>query len=343
MVIMRLKGIKVARAKGRVYYYHRATGERIKAEFGTAAFVDEARRLDEKAAGKAKPGKNTLGALIIAYKASPEWQGLRERTRADYEKVFEWFDKGCELSLSQLTPPIVIGLRDKANRQHKRRFANYVVTVISLLCNWGKPRGWIDANPAHRMPKIRRPRGALKINRAWTDEERIVVLEAAKGGLKVGIALGMFAALARVDIVNWPRDGYTGQRIVGTRRKTGEPVNVLCHPVLKELIENRPFPEAKTLVTTEKGLGYSEEGFATLFFRLVKRLETEGKVAPGLSIHGLRHTYGKTLAETWADARTIARAIGDKTTAMGEHYSREARLDDSVDEAIKRAQKRMWK
>lgn len=342
MVIMRLKGIKKATSKGRVYYYHRATGERIKSEFGTAAFADEARRLDERAAGKAKPGANTLGALIDAYKASPEWQTLKPSTQKSYDAVFTWFGKGRELSLSQLTPPLIITLRDRANRQHKRRFANYVVTVISLLCNWGRPRGWLTVNPADRAPKIRRPRGARKVNRAWTDEERRVVLETATGSVKVGIALGMFAGLAVSDVVRWPREGYTGQRIIGHRGKTGEPVNVLAHPMLREILDCHA-REAKTLVYQKGGSGYTRDGWLAMFKRHIKRLEGEGLIGPGLTMHGLRHTFGKTLAESWGDARTIARAIGDRTSAMGEHYSSEANLDDKVDEALRRAEKRMWK
>ena len=342
MVIMRLKGIKKATSKGRVYYYHRATGERIKAEFGTAAFADEARRLDERAAGKAKPGANTVGALIVAYKASPEWQSLAPATRESYEAVFSWFGKSRDMPLSDLTPPIVIALRDKANRQHKRRFANYVVTVISLLCNWGRPRGWLTINPADRAPKIRRPRGARKVNRAWTDEERRVVLETATGSVKVGIALGMFAGLAVSDVVRWPREGYTGQRIVGERGKTGEPVNVLAHPKLREILASSR-KDTTTLVSTRSGEEFTRDGWLAMFKRHIKRLESEGKIGPGLTMHGLRHTFGKALAESWGDARTIARAIGDKTPAMGDYYSSEANLDDKVDEALRRAEKRMWK
>lgn len=48
------------------------------------------------------------------------------------------------------------------------------------------------------------------------------------------------------------------------------------------------------------------------------------KVEPGLTIHGLRHTIGRDVVDAGGDARTAAAMIGDVSSAMGDHYSREA-------------------
>jgi hypothetical protein len=87
-MIVRIKGINKVRAKGRIYYYHRATGTRLKERPGTTAFAAEIERIrvampDGKRAG-------TWGALVAAYRASPEYKGLAERTKSDYEKVFNY-------------------------------------------------------------------------------------------------------------------------------------------------------------------------------------------------------------------------------------------------------------
>jgi hypothetical protein len=40
-MIVRVKGIKRVRSKGRIYYYDRQTGRRVTAPYGTPAFFEE--------------------------------------------------------------------------------------------------------------------------------------------------------------------------------------------------------------------------------------------------------------------------------------------------------------
>src|SRR5579862_7392799 len=79
-----------------------------------------------------------------------------------------------------------------------------------------------------------------------------------------------------------------------------------------------------TLVIGERGQPYTENGFRAMFFRLVRELEKDGKVRPGLTFHGLTHTPGRTLAPHGAEPRMIAALLGHKTLAMAAHYSDEA-------------------
>ena len=54
-------------------------------------------------------------------------------------------------------------------------------------------------------------------------------------------------------------------------------------------------------------------------------LEQQGRVSPGLTLYGLRHTVAVILREAGADERTIADALGQKTK-MARHYARGADL-----------------
>jgi hypothetical protein len=49
---------------------------------------------------------------------------------------------------------------DSSEATHKRRFANYVRTVLSILFGWGVERGHIETNPAYGIKNIRRPRAS---------------------------------------------------------------------------------------------------------------------------------------------------------------------------------------
>ena len=151
-VIVRMKGIKKATAKGRVYYYHRRTGERIKADPKTdpAGFAVEVDALDKKGAPKEDKIPGSWGDLVRRYRESPEWRGLAPRTRADYHKVFDYLAKIDDRPLASITSPRLIVLRDKAFDQRGWRFSSYVLTVIQLVFNWGRPRGLTPEKPRNR-------------------------------------------------------------------------------------------------------------------------------------------------------------------------------------------------
>ena len=55
-------------------------------------------------------------------------------------------------------------------------------------------------------------------------------------------------------------------------------------------------------------------------------LEKIGRVGPGLTLYGLRHTVAVILRECGFDERTIADALGQKTIEMARHYAKGADL-----------------
>lgn len=321
-MIVRIKGIKTYRSKGKTYHYHRATGERLAAEPGTAAFIEEVARLDAKVKAQGElPG--TLGALIAKYRASPKFAAKAERTKRDYQKVFDYLKPLSDVPLSRFTPPFVMKLRDKAFAKHKRRFADYVVDVLSLLFTWGKPYGITDGNPAADVPKMDKPRGTPEANRAWRDAELQTVLDRAPAELKTAIGLAAFAGLRQGDVLTLTWSAIRGDYIDTRQAKTGDPVCIRIHRELAAILATTP-KHAVTVVTGQKGRPYTENGFRTVFFRFIRTLEEEGAVGEGLTFHGLRHTAGRMLADAGCDTRDIQAVLGHRTAAMSEHYAKEA-------------------
>lgn len=323
MVAINIRGVKVYKSRGKLYAYHRKTGQRLRAPFGSAAFLEELDRLNNTSQVVAKHG--TLAGLIVSYKRSPEFRELAARTKSDYEKVFDYLEPLGFDPLVGISSAYVIQIRDAAFAAKRRRFANYVLAVLRLVLKWGAVRGLVDTNQAATVPKLRRPRGVPKANRAWDDDECEAVLSAAQGGLKLAVALGMFAGMREGDAITVPVRAYDGAWLRWVQSKTGELVELPVHPQLREILDRpQTAPGAiasLTLVHRERGGPYSGDGFRTMFFRLIKRLEAEGKVRPGLTFHGLRHTAGRLLADRGADPRTIAVLLGHKTLVMAAHYS----------------------
>ncbi|KAA5606348.1 tyrosine-type recombinase/integrase [Roseospira marina] len=319
-----MKGINTVRAKGRTYYYHRATKQRIHAAPGTAAFAAEVARIEQEAADATVKPEGTWGWLVESYRKSPEWAGLAGRTRKDYQRVFDYLSKMDRVPLAHITTEGILQVRDKAHEQHGRRLANYCLSVVSLVWNWGRPRGKTKtANPTDGVPKIARPKHMEAANRPWTEAELQAVLTAASPHIRAAIALAAYTGLRESDVLRWPWSGYDGSAIEGRDAKTSGQVWMPAHRDLRAVLDTLP-RTGPVIVCSRNGTPYTQNGFLSSWRKLRTRLEAEGKVGPGLTIHGLRHTVATKLADAGADTRTIMAITGHATEAMVKRYTERA-------------------
>ena len=100
-----------------------------------------------------------------------------------------------------------------------------------------------------------------------------------------------------------------------------------------------PKHDATTLLVNSRGLPWREDGFRGSFFRLIRQLEAAGKVADGLTFHGLRHTAATRMRRLGFDKETIADMLGQDTPGMAGHYSREADLEPKLRGVVKRIER----
>jgi integrase len=194
------------------------------------------------------------------------------------------------------------------------------------LFGWGAERGYLAGNPASGIKDIRRPKGMPDANRPWADEERDAVLEAAPAHIKPAIALMMFTALGPRDALTLPRSFFRDGEIATRRAKTGEPVYWPCPAPLTAILAAAPAHDAITLCANSTGRPWTLSGFRASWRPVRRRLEMAGRVGPGLTLYGLRHTVAVILREIGCDERTIADALGQKTIEMARHYAKGADL-----------------
>ncbi|MDB5448083.1 MAG: hypothetical protein JWQ97_3400 [Phenylobacterium sp.] len=365
------KGLKpvrrtLATGEARIYWYHRATGKRLKRDPRTAAGMLEVKGLDESAVALTQAqnaATGSLAALWTAYRGdpaspdkdiklgSPEWRSLKPRTRSDYQKVRDWLGKGAEKGVVRaITSQQVLALRDKAFEAKGRRFANYVVTVLHIVLGWGKLRGWCDSNAAHGVPSIRRPTGQKKINRAWSPEEVAAFALAAPTQLMVPFALGLFAGMREGDALRVTWSAVTAGRLEWIAGKNGEeceaPITGPLRLVLDEA-RTRRSNTALQIAINSRGQPWTESGFRASFFKLIRRLVHEGRLKPGCTFHGLRHTIGSHAANQGHSDRQVAASIGDRSPAMAQIYARDADRRTAQTAILEAAQKRFanvdWK
>jgi hypothetical protein len=157
MTVFRVKGINRVKSKGRWYFYHCATGTRLKGEPGSPEFLAELARigafLEKK---KAQPA--SLELIIEEYRKSPFWGDLRPATQFSYNRAFDVLKPLFQMPLSEITPGFVAGLRDKIAEARGRWMAHYVKTVLSIIFDYAREKCWIQNNPTKGVRKLKRDR-----------------------------------------------------------------------------------------------------------------------------------------------------------------------------------------
>nr|WP_321456104.1 tyrosine-type recombinase/integrase [uncultured Cohaesibacter sp.] len=330
----RVKNLHIITSKGKRYYYHRKTRARITAEPGTAEFYHQIAIEDAKLK-KQKPIKGTLGGLIEAYRQSPDFRGLAPRTRSDYERVMLWMLEGKkkDTPLTSFKPSTITKIRDLAFEKHKRTFANYVVTLFSILFNWGMQYDFVENNPASKVKKIRRSSKEGTANRPWTVAERLAAFEIAPPQLILPMALALYAGLREGDVVRLTWAAYDGTSINFTQGKTGDMVWIPTGPVLKAIIDSTE-RKGTIMCLTTRVTSWTESGLRATFFKHIRTLKKQEKVQPGLTFHGLRTTLATDIAEAGGSEKEMMAVLGHRTEAMASHYSRNANRKKLAESAI---------
>ncbi len=347
MAIRSLPGVKVYVSNGTTYAYHRASGIRLLSLYGSPQFLielasaEKSHQLKLNMAPVEKPG--TWGELVSVYRAAkflPTEAGdapdLSPRTIADYQKIFDYLQPLHDMTFEQFDRPFVFALRDKTYQKHKRKFANYVVQVICSTFNWAVKRGLVDTNPALNIEKVKRPKNMPRANRPWTDAEWEIVTSRAPKHLLAPILLAGVTGWREGEMACRPRTDYDHQnlKIKRVSLKSGKIVKTSVPREVAGAL-NALFPhQATTLLVNSLGRPWTQAGMRSSIFVFLKKLERDGLVGPGLTIHGLRHRAATWLRRMGYDLQTIADWLGQTELGVTEIYCLEADLEEKLSAVV---------
>jgi integrase len=323
---MRVRGIKRYRhpKTGIVYTYHRATGTRLQAEFGTAAFMAEIAALEGGPRPKPNAKAGTMGGLFEFYRKSASFQALKPRVRRGYEDAILWMLQGiADMPLHKVTPGFVAQMRDHLTKQRSWHFANEVRKVLSVAFSIACEAGIVNANPAKDTRRAKRPKSLPRRNRPWTFEERVAVMRKAPPHLKLPIALSMYMGWREGDVLRLPKRARKGMWFSLVTQKTGEYAEMPIPRPLVAILKECDAHGAMTLCANSAGKPWTQCGFRSSLRAFMKRLERDGEIGQGLTFHGLRHTAATVLKEAGASDDDIAAWL-THSPQMARHYSQDA-------------------
>lgn len=199
MAMLPIKGIHIVRSKGREYAYAWRGGPRLMSEPGTDAFVQE---LAELRRGRIDGDKTKLRFLITSYKASDDWKGLADKSRANWTPFLTKIDArfGSMSILAFDRPLIRVPIRKwRDEMKHTPRQADMALQVLSRILSFGVAEGRLQNNACSGIPRI------YKSNRAdiiWTADDIAAIDATASREVMLAVRLGALTGLRKSDLLN---------------------------------------------------------------------------------------------------------------------------------------------
>jgi integrase len=329
---LKIPGVKAYLSKGKSYAYHRKTGHRFKSLYGTAAFFEELRWVEASVMAQVPRPKQeqpgTWGAVVALYRKD-FLPTKAPRTQRDYQKILDWMKPLDGMDVALMNRAFVMRLRDKAFKQHKRRFANYIVAVIQSVLTWGVDREYVANHDVRNIKPIKRPKDMPRANRPWTRQEWQTVIAAAPKHLLAPILLCGVLGWREGEAITRPRSDYDPKtkRIKRISLKSGKQVRTPVPRLVSDALDSLLPHGATTLIVNSKGSPWTPGGFRASVFTFLGKLCEAGRIGDDLTVHGLRHTVGTIMREVGFDKDTIADMLGQETAGMAEWYARDAVLD----------------
>lgn len=233
-------------------------------------------------------------------------------------------------------------IEDKWRQTRGRRFVNYARAVLSILCAHAVELGIIPANPVQGVKQVRKDRDAAPVNRPWTLSERQVAIQNLPPHLRLPLVIALFSGMSEGDNIRQPPTVVQNGCIKIRTRKRGVWIDIPVLPMLAKTLAEAKIHiagkehDAITLCTNSRGKPWTLNGFSCSFRKALKVLNEKGLVGDRLTFHGLRHTVATVLAEAGVTAEDIAAVLGQCTSQMADHYSREADRSRRTKAAIKK-------
>ena len=311
-MILRLKHVKRVRAKGRTYWYHRITGERLPEDIEErAARVVEVNRTLKGTAHKITAG--SLADVITQYKRAPEFRNLRDRTRHEYAVYLDLLSETWgPHPVASIERKHVLSLRDKYAETAGK--ANKIVTVLRIVLTFAIERDYRKDNPAKEIKKLAMGTG----HASWPNEAIDRFLETAPPMMALAVKLGLYTGQREGDVLAMSWHNYDGEHIQVVQGKTGTKLSIPVHCVLREVLDAQE-RVSPIILTTKTGRPFTGSNFRHHFGKAMKAAGLSG-----LTFHGLRYTAAAKLAEAGCSLKEIASITGHKSLAMIEKYTRDA-------------------
>jgi integrase len=304
---------------GQARYYFRYRGQRWPlAAPGTEGFATAydalfAGRNVRRGNVEFMPG--SLGWAIEKFLASPLFNEKAENTKRVYRRLFDQLRQSYGTGLLRdLEPRHIRKIRNEIAATSTSA-ADVAMSLISALWEFATEQLGLElgADPTHGIKRVHK---VAHEHEPWPPELIERFLRGTQPLLRLAVGLALYTGQRRSDLVKMKWSQFDGEYIEVRQQKTGAPLSIPCHRVLRTELENAP-RVADTILASKHGKPLTGAGLATMVYRALAAIGVSGH-----SIHGLRKNAAVELANAGCDAFEIAAITGHKTMGMVQHYAK---------------------
>jgi integrase len=262
------------------------------------------------------PKRGTFGALILAYKASPEWNDLSLKSRSERTRNLSVIEEAWgNLAVSGLEARHVLELRDRYAATPAA--ANNIVRSLSSMLSWSIPRGWRTHNPCTGVKKLKIGEGYAP----WNWEEIHLFRSVARVDLWWAAALALYTGQRLGDVIAMLWSDFQGGLIGVTQNKTGKKLWIPMHGQLKTVLNEIP-RRSVNILTNSRGSPWTADGFKSSWAEEMKRDVMRPLRDNNRVFHGLRKSAVVFLLEAGCTDAEVS-AITGQSRQMVEHYAKQ--------------------
>lgn len=333
-----LKGIATVRqrlADGTVAVYRYAWrgGPRIKAEPGSAAFLDE---YQSALKTRQAPPSDQFRALIAAYKGSSDFLNKSDATRREYLRYIKLIeDKYGTLPIAALDEK---GMRKEFKEWRETfadrpRTADYLWAVLSRILAVAADNEDIARNPCTKGERLYR---SARRDAIWTEPMIAAAIGSFPEHLRWAMMLALWTGQRQGDLLRLPWSGYDGKTIRLAQSKTARRVQIPVHSVLQAEIGRIP-KRSPLMLTTSRGRPWTRHGFQSSWRTALARAGITG-----VTFHDLRGSAVTRLAVASCTAAEIGSITGhslkDVEAILDSHYL--SRTNELAENAVRKLERR---
>jgi integrase len=307
-------------AKGRYWRFrHRLVGDvPLPGKPGEEEFHQRYAEMLAKISSSAQqPDRKSFTWLIAEYRKSAEFAALADTTQSDYFRTLDLIKEELgDQPFRFTTRKMIKEVRD-SHAAHGRK-AHKIKQMVSRLYSWADEEDLIPAglNPAAGIKRLKYKEEAIT---PWSEEEIDLFVAYAPAYIATPVLLALYTGQRASDVVTMTWKQALGNTVRVKQMKTGEPLDIACHPKLREHIDKLRLQKGKGVVIalSIEGRSFSAHGLAQALAREIVKIPD----MPHRTMHGLRYAAAARLEDAGCTITEIVSIIGHRTYQMGMKYA----------------------
>jgi integrase len=285
------------------YYYHRATGQRLKGKPGSPEYLRDYAAADKLMADR---HAGTLNGLIRNYSLSDEFGNLRDSTQNEYRRMLMRIEEQFgDMPIAALEDPRVrqdfMRWRAVVAQASGKREADNRLSVVSAMLTWAIQHGEVFHN---HVAGFKRLHSVDRSNLIWLPEHVAAFMAVAPIELQRALILAMHTGQRQGDLLRLTWTNYSDGWFTLRQGKGDRQVEFPATETLKAWLASIPRNNA-VILTTKTGLPWKPR-----YFKAQWEMATKAAGITDLHFHDLRGTAITMLAEAKCTAPEIASISG---------------------------------